>query len=152
MNKEKIIVSSCLLGNKVRYNKESRLEKGILKLKKKYTLIPMCPEVIGGLSIPRDPSEIVGTRVLSIKGLDVTKEYEKGADYLVSYAKKHNIKACILKSKSPACGRDKVYDGTFTGRLINGRGLAAKALMDSGIKVYTENDYSILLEGEDKFE
>lgn len=149
MNKEKIIVSSCLLGHKVRYNKEARLEKGILSLKKNYDLVPMCPEVLGGLQIPRDPGEIINGKVVSIKGEDLTKEYEKGRDLVLDFVKKHNIKISILKSKSPACGKNKIYDGSFSGKLKDGHGITAKALIDLGIKVYDEKDYNTLLKGED---
>ena len=142
---EKIIISACLLGENVKYNGLNNYNPLILKLKEKYELIPICPEVFGGLSIPRDPSEIKDNKVISSKGLDVTANFNNGAYKALKIAKDNNIKIAILKDGSPSCGSSYIYDGTFNHKKVNGFGITAKLFKDNGIKIYSENEIEELL-------
>lgn len=141
---ENILVSSCLLGLNTKYNGGNNYNPLIEEIKKHYNVIPICPEVSGGLPIPRDSSEINGNLVVSIKGIDVSKEYYKGAEISLDKALKYNCKIAILKDKSPSCGRVS-YDGTFTKKLIDRHGITYNLLVNNGIKIYTENEISKLL-------
>ena len=100
---------------------------------------PMCPEVLGGLSTPRDPAEIIDDKVITCNGVDVTDNYKKGALEVLNYCKKHNIKKAILMDKSPACGMH-IYDGTFSGKIIDKKGVTAELLLSNGIEVISSND------------
>ena len=141
----KIGVSSCLLGINCKYNGQSNKNEGIIKLKEKYELVPICPEVLGGLSTPRIPAEIIKDKVINKEGIDVTKNYNNGANKALQILKENNINIVILKSKSPSCGRDKVYDGTFSHVLIDGQGISAKLFSKNNITIYDENDYMLYL-------
>lgn len=116
----KIGVSSCLLGINCKYNGQSNKNEGIIKLKEKYELVPICPEVLGGLPTPRIPAEIIKDKVINKQGIDVTRNYNDGANKALQILKENNINIVILKSKSPSCGRDRIYDGTFSHILIEG--------------------------------
>ena len=116
--KEKILVSACLLGTNCKYNGNNNLNEKVLEYIKDKEVIPVCPEIMGGLSTPRPPSEIIGNKVFNNQNQDVTKEYEKGAEETLKLAKLFNVKKALLKAKSPSCGKDKIYDGTFKGILV----------------------------------
>ncbi len=141
-----IIVSACLLGSKVRYDGKEKKNNKVTELSVFYNVIPICPEVDGGLSIPRDPCEIIGDRVVTKNGTDCTKEYSLGAKKALDLAKEKRIRFAVLKENSPSCGYNMIYDGTFSHKLIKGKGIAANLLEKNGIKVYTENDIDVLLE------
>ncbi|MGI6714282.1 MAG: DUF523 domain-containing protein [Bacilli bacterium] len=141
-----ILVSACLLGYATKYSGGDNLTSTLKKLEKKYTLLPFCPEVDGGLSTPRPASEIKENRVFNRQGEDLTKAYELGATLALELARKYQVKIAIMKEKSPACGVTLVYDGTFTNRLIPGRGIATKKLQEAGITVYHETNFHQLLE------
>lgn len=111
-----------------------------MKLASEEKAVPVCPEQLGGLPTPRAPAEQTGDKVFTKDGRDVTKEFVKGAEEGLKIAKLLNCKEAILKAKSPSCGCGKIYDGTFTGKLISGDGIFAKLLKQNGIKVVTEND------------
>jgi uncharacterized protein YbbK (DUF523 family) len=111
-----------------------------LKLAKDFILIPVCPEILGGLPIPREPAEQRGKRVITKSGKDVTKYFERGAKEVLKICKILKIKKAILKQKSPSCGCGKIYDGTFSGRLIEGNGVTTKLLKKNGVKVFSEED------------
>jgi uncharacterized protein YbbK (DUF523 family) len=128
------------LGINCKYDGTSNKNEKILKLVKDFILIPVCPEILGGLPIPREPAEQRGKRVITKSGKDVTKYFEKGAKEVLKIAKILKIKKAILKQKSPSCGCGKIYDGTFSGRLIRGDGVTAKLLKKNGIKVFSEED------------
>lgn len=134
------LVSSCLAGINCRYNGKSSENKFIIDLIKSGNAIPLCPECIGGLPTPRDPSEIVEGRVLTNKGVDVTKEFILGAEKILEICKLLKIKKAILKSNSPSCGYLTIYDGSFTGKLITGNGITSDLLSKNGIEVFTEKD------------
>ena len=144
------LCSACLLGIKCRYDGKSKPDEKVILLSKNEILIPICPEQLGGLSTPRLNSEIVGgegqnvlndkAKVIDAKGKDVTDNFIEGAEETLKIAKLYNIKEAILKQKSPSCGLGKIYDGTFSGRLINGDGITTALLKKNGIKVISEED------------
>ena len=142
---EYLLVSGCLLGNNTKYNGKNNYTPLVEKLKDKYILIACCPEVDGGLSIPRNPSEISGNLVLSNKGIDVTKEFNLGAKKALNLVEKYNIKKALLKDGSPSCGNTYIYDGTFSGTKVNGYGVTSKLLKENGILVYNEKEIEKLL-------
>ncbi len=142
----KIIISGCLLGEKCRYNGEKakpevleQMQAIILKISKEYEMVSACPEVMGGLPIPRVPAEINGEKVINEKGEDVTKEYITGAAKVVKIAKEEKVVMAILKDGSPSCGSTEIYDGSFAKRKIKGEGITTKELRKNGIKVFSEN-------------
>ena len=140
MEKEKILVSACFLKEGYKYNGGANLNNKIQKLAEKYEFVLICPEVQGGLSTPRKPSEVIGNKVVNNIGEDVTTNFVAGANMALELAKKHNCKKAILKGRSPSCGKGMIYDGTFSGNLIKGNGVAAQLLIDNGIEVYTEEE------------
>ena len=137
---KKILVSACLLGTNCKYNGSNNFNEKVIEYIKDKEAIPICPEVLGGLSIPRNPSEIIGDKVINNIGIDVTKEYIKGAEEVLKLAKELNIEEALLKEKSPSCGVHKIYDGTFTNAKIDGVGITTKILKENNIKVYSEED------------
>lgn len=141
----KILVSACLLGVPCRYDGQSKPCPDMEMLQKQHTLIPFCPECIGGLPTPRDPSEIVGDAVISRSGRDVTAEYRRGAEEALKICRMFDCRVAVLKEKSPSCGHGKVYDGTFSGTLRTGDGITAALLAENGISVYGESDIPALL-------
>lgn len=137
---EKIIVSACLLGIPCRYDGKSKPVNEVIALKDKYELIPVCAEVLGGLSTPRIGAEIVGNKVIKKDGVDVTEEYHIGAKEALKIALENGCTKAILKSKSPSCGKGKIYDGTFTRTLIDGNGILTELFIKNKIKVYSETE------------
>jgi uncharacterized protein YbbK (DUF523 family) len=138
---KKILVSACLLGERVRYDAKIKPAiRSLLELQKKDLIVPCCPEVDGGLSIPRVASEIIEDKVIDKTGKDVTKNFAQGAEIALSLVKKYNIKIAILKSKSPSCSNNFIYDGTFSNTLIKGDGVTVKLLKESGVEVFNENE------------
>lgn len=140
IKKNPILVSACLLGINCRYDGKSKPNEKVIRLATKELLIPVCPEQLGGLPTPREPSEISNGRVFTISGKDVTKEFEKGAHETLTIAKLLNAKEAILKQRSPSCGYGQNYDGTFSGKLIKGDGVTASLLKRNGIRIITEED------------
>lgn len=146
---EKILISACLLGDKTKYDGGDNYWPFVEKLKKKYVLIPFCPEVEGGLSVPRKPSEIQKDgSVLSKDGKDVTKNFVDGAEKAFQACRFFGLSIAILKDGSPSCGSRKIYDGSFKGNKIDGLGITARRLIASGIKVYSSTDNLEFLLGE----
>ncbi len=136
----KVLVSKCLLGVNCRYKGDNCKNDKVLEFLKDKEVIAICPEEAGGLTIPRDPSEIVKDKVISKAGKDVTAEYKKGAEIALKLAQDNKVDLVIFKAKSPSCGVGIIYDGTFTGNKIPGNGIAAQLLIDNGFKVITEED------------
>ncbi|MCI5939325.1 MAG: DUF523 domain-containing protein [Bacilli bacterium] len=143
--KTKIGISSCLLGFKCKYNGLSNYIEEIEELKSKYELVPICPEVLGGLGVPRPPAEIKNDKVINANSIDVTENYQLGAIKALEILKENNVKIVILKSKSPSCGYKKIYDGSFTHSLKNGNGVSSNLFLKHGIKIYNENNFKDLL-------
>lgn len=142
----KILVSACLLGAACRYDGRSRPIPGIAELAKQHELIPVCPEQLGGLPTPRTPSERQGKRVIMADGTDVTAQYRQGAEEALRLYRLLGCEAAVLKERSPSCGKGRIYDGTFTGILTDGWGVAAELLRQNGIPVYGESELEELLE------
>ena len=140
MKKEKILVSACFLHEGYKYNGGANINEKIKGLAEKYDFVLICPEVFGGLSTPRLPSEIVNDKVLNSIGEDVTKAFVNGAKKALELALENGCKKAILKAKSPSCGKGLVYDGSFSHTIIKGDGVAAKLLMENGITIYTEDE------------
>ncbi len=135
-----ILISACLLGIPCRYDGQAKYYRNIEALREKYNLIPFCPEIYGGLPTPRPPAEIIGHKVINEEGVDLTKEYERGALIGLSLMELFNCKVALLKSKSPSCGTEQVYDGTFSGKLIPGEGVFAKLLRQNGYFLFNEKN------------
>jgi len=128
------------LGIKCRYDGKSKPHEKVLDLSKKEVLIPICPEQLGGLSTPREPSEQRGDKVFTKNGKEVTKNFVEGAKEVLKLAKVFNVKEAILKQRSPSCGSGQIYDGTFSKNLIEGDGVTTALLKRNGIKVISEED------------
>ena len=136
---ENILISACLLGLPCRYDGKCG-KTDLSYLKEKYNLIPVCPEIYGGLPTPRIPSERVGDKVLMQDKTDVTDNFLRGAIATYEICLKFNCKTALLKERSPSCASKKIYDGTFTGRLTDGEGVTAEYLRARGIRVISEED------------
>lgn len=144
--KEKLLISACLLGQRCRYDGGSKYYPAVEALSETYELVPVCPECFGGLPIPREPSERVGDRVLSRTGEDVTAAFLQGAEKALEIARKNQAALALLKERSPSCGCGAIYDGTFSGTVVPGNGVAAELLLQNGIKVYGESRIRELLD------
>ena len=146
-----ILVSACLLGTNCKYSGGNNLTPKVLELMKEHTLIPICPEQLGGLTTPRKPCEIdVGAgsevlagnaKVMNNIGEDLTESFIKGAQETLSLAKLYGCTSAILKANSPSCGCRIIYDGSFSGKHKDGSGVTAQLLLDNGIAVMTDNDF-----------
>ncbi|WAW15391.1 DUF523 domain-containing protein [Peptostreptococcus equinus] len=136
----KILVSSCLLGQDCKYNGKNNYSKNVMDYIKGHEIISVCPEVMGGLPIPRVPAEIVNDIVIDKNGKNVNDQFVLGTERAYKLAEENSIDLAILKAKSPSCGYKEIYDGTFSGKLIEGNGLFAKKLIENGYKVMNEND------------
>ena len=143
-----LLISSCLLGEKVKYNGGDN-HVGLDELKRlanAAVLIPVCPEVAGGLGTPRIPAEIRDGGVLNAEGESVTDAFAKGASIALETAREHGIKAALLKERSPSCGVHAIYDGSFSGRVVPGQGMTSRLLSDAGIRLFNENEISECIE------
>ena len=146
MNKKpKLLISECLCGVPCRYDGKGNYIDKIEVLKEYYELVPVCPEVLGGLSTPRDPAERQGNRICTANGTDVTDEFLRGAQLTVDIALKHGCKEALMKAKSPSCGYKRIYDGTFSRSLTDGHGCTIEALLEKNLSIYTEDDIELLL-------
>lgn len=135
-----ILVSACLLGVRCRYQGTCVPHPKLLALNKQHTLIPVCPEQLGGLPTPRQPSERKGAACVTRTGEEVTQAFQLGAEQALYLARLLNCQQAILKARSPSCGSGWIYDGSFTGRLTAGDGFTAGLLKQHGIDVLTEED------------
>ena len=140
MEKEKVLVSACLLGLNCKYDGKNNRNEKVLEYIKDKEVIPVCPEIFGGLQTPRIPSEIVGDKVLNREKIDVTKEYQKGAEETLYLAKLFNVKKALLKESSPSCGSKTIYDGTFSKNKKEGMGITAQLLKENGIEIISEKE------------
>ena len=138
--KPKLLVSACLLGTPCRYDGEAKRNDAVCALAEKFELVPICPEVMGGLPTPRTPSERQGGRVVAKDGRDVTAEYRRGAEIALELAQREGIRAAVLKERSPSCGSGEIYDGSFTGALTAGDGVTVEILRAHGIAVFGESE------------
>jgi len=139
-NKSIKLCSACLLGIKCRYDGKSKPNKRVIGLSKKEVLIPVCPEQLGGLSTPRELIERREKKVFTESGRDITKCFKKGAEEVLKIVKLFGVKEAIFKQKSPSCGCGRIYDGTFSGKLIKSDGVTTELLRKNKIKIITEED------------
>ena len=140
----KILISACLLGSCCRYDGASKAHPLAAALAECHTLVPVCPEQLGGLPTPRPPAERRGGRVVTQSG-DVTEQYRRGAEETLKLCELLGCEAAVLKERSPSCGHGAVYDGTFSGKLTAGDGVTAELLTAHGIPVYGESRIGELL-------
>ena len=131
----RVLVSACLLGYNCKYNGKNNLNSKIVELLKTHEVIPVCPEMFGGLSCPRIPCEKVGDRILDKEGNYCTKQFIKGAEEALNIAKEKQVDFAILQKRSPSCGNSVIYDGTFKGNLIAGNGVFAQKLQSLNIPI-----------------
>lgn len=140
-----ILISACLVGVNCKYNGENNYNEKAMELLKSGEAIFVCPEQIGGLVTPREPSEIKEINgkkhVINNRGNDVTIEFEKGANEVLKLVKELDIKKAVLQSRSPSCGIGKIYDGNFQGKLVNGNGILAQLLLDNGIEAVDISEF-----------
>ncbi|WP_181113804.1 DUF523 domain-containing protein [Pseudomonas japonica] len=145
----KVLVSRCLLGERVRYDGQASGDWGLLRAwQAEGRVVPLCPEVAGGLPTPRPPAEIQGgqgievlrgeTRIIASTGADVTAPFLSGARLALALVEAHGIQAAVLKANSPSCGNEQTYDGSFSGRKVAGEGVTAALLTQHGVKVFNE--------------
>ncbi len=142
---ENLLISACLLGIPCRYDGRSVKAVDVSALREKYNLIPVCPEIYGGLPTPRTPSERQGDKTVMKDGRDVTENYLLGAKAAYDLCLELGCKKALLKEKSPSCGKGKIYDGSFTGTLTEGNGVTAEYLIARGIEVYGESEIDKLI-------
>ena len=143
---ERILISACLVGDNVKYDGGNNKNPLISKLLEKYELVPFCPEVEGGLPIPRHPCEQRGEQVVNDLDEDKTDEFNRGADLALNICLYLKITKAILKERSPSCGVHSIYDGTFSHKVIDGSGVTAALLKRKGITVYSEDEIPKLLD------
>lgn len=146
-----ILFSACLAGFEVRYDGGHCLNETIRQLVAEGKAVTICPEVVGGLSVPREPAEIIGgngedvldgkAKVISISGKDVTKEFLQGAYTTLEKAKEINASLVVLKERSPSCGIKEIYDGQFSGNTIPGSGVTAALLKRHQFNVVSDEQF-----------
>jgi len=135
-----IIVSACLAGLHCRYDGSAKPCTAAIRLVAEGQAIPVCPEQLGGLSTPRLPAEQIGDKVIRKDGVDVTDAVNRGAREALEIGRLVGAKTAILKARSPSCGCGKIYDGSFTGRLVDGNGVLARLCKKEGIEIQTEEE------------
>lgn len=140
----RLLISACLLGCGCRYDGASKTHPLAEALARRYELVPVCPEQMGGLPTPRPPAERRGDRVVTRTG-DVTEAYHRGAEEAWRICSLMECRAAVLKERSPSCGHGVIYDGTFSGCLTEGSGVTAQLLAEQGIPVYGESQIAELL-------
>lgn len=135
-----IFVSACLLGENCKYSGGNNRNEAVCRYLAEREYVTFCPEQAGGLPTPRLPSEIREGRVYARDGADVTEAFRSGAEQALALCREKGVSIAILKEGSPSCGCHRVYDGTFTGTKVTGRGITAGILADAGITVFSEDD------------
>ena len=137
----RILISSCLLGNPVRYDGNSKpVYHDIINYWQQLgCLVTICPEMSGGLPVPKPAAEIqINGKVLTQSGQDVSEQFKRGAQNTLALCQQQHIKVAVLKQSSPSCGSLNIYDGSFSGQKISGMGVSAKLLTEHGVKVFCE--------------
>jgi len=145
MNKPRVLMSACLLGVNCRYSGDGKLLEGVERLMEVAEIIPVCPEILGGLTTPRVPAERVGDKVIAKDGTDVTVQYHRGASESLYLAKLFSAQYALMKERSPSCGYGVIYDGSFAGRKVPGMGVTAEALRAMGVAVFDERQIDELM-------
>lgn len=144
--KTKLLVSACLFGENCKYNGTNNKNEDVIALRDKFDIVPVCPECFGELPIPREPAELIADAVVTKSGADVTKQFVDGAEKTLYIAKECNASVALLKENSPSCGCGKIYDGTFSKKLIDGNGITADLLIKNDIQVFGESRINKLVE------
>ena len=152
----KYLISACLAGYSVRYDGKHCLHQAIKQLLDAKQAVVVCPEVAGGLSTPRHAAEIVGgdgsdvlkgqAKVMTHTGEDVTQSFITGAHQALKLAQLHQVTHVVLKAHSPSCGSSLIYDGTFTGKKIQGLGVTAALLQQHGFQILNEDEFLDLMQ------
>lgn len=145
MNEPRVLVSACLLGCKCRYDGRGNLDSAVASEAAKRGWIPICPEILGGLTTPRVPAERLGDKIVGKDGSDVTNAFHRGAAETARIAKLYGAKYAVLKERSPSCGSGMIYDGTFSGVRVPGDGMTAQKFKQMGIQVFGETQLDSLL-------
>jgi uncharacterized protein YbbK (DUF523 family) len=141
-----ILISACLLGVNCKYNGKNNKVENLIEQMNNVTLIPVCPEQLGGLTTPRPPAELNGeASVFSNEGIDVTAQFTFGAEETLKIAKLYHCEYAILKERSPSCGSNQIYDGSFQGKVKEGEGVTATLLKQNSITVYSEDNFEELI-------
>lgn len=146
-NSKPILVSACLLGIHCTYRGDSNLHPAIMQLLQSHTIIPVCPEQLGGLCTPRTPAEILDEKVIMKDGTDVTSHFAKGAAEAVRIAELYGCELAILKQRSPSCGNGQIYNGAHQGILIPGDGITTRRLREAGLTILSEEDLDTIKAG-----
>lgn len=139
-----ILVSACLVGICCRYDGGHGYNEVIANLSKRHTLIPICPEQLGGLPTPRPPAELRDGRIVTKSGDDMTLQFDRGAKETLKLGQLTNCTLAILKNRSPSCGTTQIYNGHFSGEQIDGMGITARILSQNNIIVINETDIQML--------
>ena len=140
-NNYEFIISACLCGEKCRYDGKELTSYQIKELVDDKKALMVCPEVLGGLTVPRPPCEIVGDKIVNVEKEDKTDNFLDGAKKVLEIARRYGIKKAILKEKSPSCGSNYIYDGSFSRKLIAGEGMTTKLLRENGVQVISDEEY-----------
>lgn len=144
--KQRVVVSQCLLGVCCRYDGACAANEAVCREATRRGWIPVCPEILGGLTTPRPPAERREGQVVNCEGTDVTKAYARGAEEALKIARIYGARYALLKERSPSCGSGEIYDGTFSGKKRQGDGVTAELFRANGIRVYGESALGALLE------
>lgn len=135
-----IAVSACLVGKNTKYNGQNNYNQAVIDYLKDKEYIIFCPEVLGGLPIPRLPSERQKDKVINSNNIDVTNNFIIGAKKALDIIRNNHVETIIVKSNSPSCGYKSIYDGTFKGHLITGNGVFVDMVLKEKINILTELD------------
>ncbi len=140
----RILVSACLLGEPLRYDgRDNQFTHPLLdQWRAQERIVPFCPETAGGLPVPRPPAEFRNGRVVTADGEDLTDAFERGAALALALCREQHIRVALLAARSPSCGNDHIYDGSFSGRLVDGMGVTARRLREAGISVFNPEQIS----------
>ena len=139
----RIMVSACLLGQKCKYDGGDNFSESVAALTDGNELIPVCPEMAGGLPSPRPACEIVDGTVMNCAGESRDREFREGAEICLELAKENKIDLAILQPRSPSCGVGRIYDGSFSGKLIDGSGVFASLLIENGFRVLNADEVEL---------
>jgi len=148
--KPRVVFSQCMLGVRCRYDGKSAAKDAVCEAARERGWIPICPEVLGGLTTPRPPAERIGDRVMNCEGSDVTENYRRGAEQALRIAQLYGAKYALLKERSPSCGCGEIYDGTFSGTKVPGDGVTTALFKENNIQVFGESRLAELIELLDK--
>ena len=140
-----VIVSACLLGERCKYNGGNNYSERIERMLEGEEILPVCPEFLAGLGVPRAPMELVDGVPYNVNGECLKEKLDAAIDEIKRLAIENGVSMAILKSRSPTCGVKEIYDGSFSHTLIPGMGILARALADMGITVIDSEDDGIVI-------